>query len=363
MSLTLHNHRIDGYVPVPAGQPVPTLKQTGEMVLPPGIDLRPMCSAVENQGDVGSCTANAVVGALEYWQIVNGYKLTDLSRLFVYYNARRMADQEGVDLGASMAHVMAALLAYGACAEAAWPYNEANWSVKPPPECYQGTLQFPGMHYARVSANDERKYVLATGLPIIFGMGVPEQAMMVEAARTGYLKAPDNGIWEDPKGGHAMLIVGYDDSLNGWIVRNSWGNGWGKNGHFLIDYRALDVYGQPDGYWTVGPLDKNRLFRMAGASTEESQQAVIDKAPSRIQDQIADVRSRFRNDMTQRLESTRDGLRDRLRGPGAGGGYEQGPGAGGGYEQGPGVGGGYEKGAGAGGGYEKGPGAGGGYDD
>lgn len=360
MSQYSHGYRIDGYLPPEPGVASPELKVETAPELPASIDLRPWCSPVEDQGTIGSCTANAIVGALEYLMIRNFGRYVNLSRLFVYYNSRRFSDREAIDSGTSMHHAMASLLAHGACLEEYWPYDKARWNLKPYDVCYDKTVQLPPMHYAMVNPNIERKYVLATGLPIIFGMGVPDQLMMVNAKESGEMKPPEDGRWESPTGAHAMLIVGYDDYKNAWLVRNSWGAGWGQDGHMWVDYAVMDHYALPSGYWTVGPLDEYKFFSVAtGASGGErhigaqaGQESISTSAEAAL-DAVDDARRKARADLEGHLETTRDDLRNRLRGPGAGGGYVRGPGAGGGYDKGPG----------AGGGYDKGPGAGGGYDD
>lgn len=345
--------KTNGYVHPASDAVIPVLQQISDMELPPQVNLTPHCSPVENQGDIGSCTANAVVGALEYFQIATGHKMVDLSRLFVYYNARRLSDRELVDAGTSMPHVMASILAYGVCAEATWPYDAARWNMKPAEDCYRATMQFPDFHYARVSPGQECKYVLATGLPIIFGMGVPEYLMKKYAWEYGYMPAPENGQWESADGGgHAMLIVGYDDDRNAWLVRNSWGREFGIEGHMWVDYRVMDHYGFPGGFWTLGPLDHNRMFRVQGPTQQMAQAQTLAAAPAGIQQEIISMRRGIRHTLDGHLTETRKGLRDRLRGPGVGDGYDKGPGVGGGYDKGPGVGGGYDKGPGAGGGYD-----------
>ena len=359
MSHYSHGYRIDGYLQPEPGASSPELSITATPDLPESVDFRPHCSVVEDQGSVGSCTANAIVGALEYLMNRSFGDHVNLSRLFVYYNARRFSDQEGVDAGATMHHAMAGLLAHGACLEDHWPYDKARWNLRPHEVCYHRTVQLPSLHYANVSPGIERKYVIASGLPIIFGMGVPEQLMMVEGAKTGHMPAPPDGHWEPASGGHAMLIVGYDDRKNAWLVRNSWGSNWGDGGHVWIDYAVMDHYALPMGYWTVGPLNESKFFRVtsAGAGTTRhlgtSAMAATAASATSTPGTVDDLRREVRSDLEDHLETTRSDLRNRLRGPGAGGGYDKGPGAGGGYDKGPG----------AGGGYDKGPGAGGGYDD
>ncbi len=326
------NYRLDGYIAAGDDQPLPSLQRIAGLSLPARIDLRAMCSPVEDQGEIGSCTANAVVGALEYHQIKHGHPMVDLSRLFLYYNARRLSDREQVDSGTSMPHAMASLLAYGACPAALWPYDKARWNVRPPEACYNGAITFPSLHYARVTPGNERKSVLAAGLPIIFGMQVPAQALMHVASETGHVPAPQDGQWEQPDGAHAMLIVGYDDGKNAWLVRNSWGPDYGIGGHVWIDYQVMDYYGFPDGYWTVGDLDRNKFFKLSGPTPQAVQEQTIAQAPASVVEELSRFRSGLRGQLETNLDETRQGLRDRLRGPGAGGGYDKGPGAGGGYD-------------------------------
>lgn len=344
---------LNGYVPADPHQPVPKLEAVAQPDLPPAIDLTPMCSPVEDQGKIGSCTANAIAGALEYHQILHRQPLKDLSRLFIYYNARKMSDREKVDGGTSMPHAMASILGFGACPEPVWPYHPALWNEKPSADAYRAAIRFPSLAYAMIQPGLDCKIALVSGLPVVFGMAVPQQALMVIGGETGVCPAPANGEWESPSGAHAMLIVGYDDSRNAWLVRNSWGPDWGHRGHVWIDYRVLDRYGLPEGFWTVGSLDNARYFRAAGASQQAAQEAAVANAPPSVQAEIRALKSELRDDLERNLQTTRESLRDRLRGPGAGGGYLRAGGINGGYDGKPD----------ASGGNARGPGAGGGYDD
>jgi len=352
MAIFSGQYRIDGYLTSGDEEGIPVLEQIAETPNHAQVDLRPLCSPVEDQGTIGSCGANAIVGAVEYlMRAINGDHV-DLSRLFVYYNARRMSDREHEDSGTSMIHAMASILAHGACPEAVWSYDTARWNLKPSKRAYASAIDLQNMHYGRVAPNDMRKAVLAAGLPIIFGMRVPEHLMMKIGTETGYMPAPKDGRWEEARGGHAMLMVGYDDERRGWIVRNSWGEGWGIGGHVLIDYDVMDYYGFDHGYWTIGPLDQNRFFR-AGAQHRHIGAEQAGSAIGAEESSLITRRENLRGKLKSQMDEASESIRDRLRGPGAGGGYDKGPGAGGGYDKGPG----------AGGGYDRGPGAGGGYDD
>lgn len=365
MALHSGQYRIDGFIPSKVSDDTPTLRQVQEPERTERVDLSGLCTPVEDQGTIGSCTANAILGAVEYFIHRSTGEVLDLSRLFLYYNARRMSDREEVDSGTSMEHAMAAYMAHGTVPEEVWPYDHARWNMKPPKEMYRASLMFShlgmgALQFGRVEPNNIRKAILAAGYPIVFGMGVPDNLMMKVGAQTGYMPAPENGKWEDPNGAHAMLIVGFDDAKRAWIVRNSWGTDWGVQGHVFIDYDAMDHYALPNGFWALGPFNQHNYFRVMAATGQLG--AVMESAApaeSSIQDRREDIRGKLKS----QADETRRSIRDRLRGPGAGGGYDKGPGAGGGYDEGPGAGGGYDEGPGAGGGYDRGPGAGGGYDD
>jgi len=356
MALFSGQYRIDGYVETPASSDTPVMQQVDEPERNQSVDLSPYCSPVENQGTIGSCTANAVLGAVEYLIRRQTGQLIDLSRLFLYYNARRMSDREDVDSGTSMPHAMAAYMGQGACLEENWSYDHARWSLKPPKAVYQEAMLFShynmgSLQFGRVAANDMRKALLAAGLPIVFAMGVPDELMMKTGGRTGYMPPPKNGKWEDPNGAHAMLIVGFDDQKRAWIVRNSWGTEWGVQGHVFIDYDVMEHYAFQTGYWALGPFNEHAYFRVMASSGQLT--SANDPDLQQEESSVLDRREEMRGKLKTQADDTRKSVRDRLRGPGVGGGYDKGPGAGGGYDEGPG----------AGGGYDRGPGAGGGYDD
>ena len=139
-----------------------------------------------------------------------------------------------------------------------------------------------------------------------------------------------------------MLLVGYDDDRRAWLVRNSWGPNWGESGHVWIDYQVMDHYAQPTGYWTVGPLDRNRFFRVKAHHADSFMTQRLTQQPQSLPLTLSDRRVRVRGELQSNLEQNRQSIRDRLRGPGAGGGYDKGPGVGGGFDKGPGAGGGYD---------------------
>lgn len=285
---------------------------------PERVDLRSHCSPVEDQEDIGSCAANAVVGAMEFHQRRAGQDAVDLSRLFLYYNARKLADNEQNDSGTFIHHAMAAVLAYGVCPESMWPYQRAMWSTRPIQPCYDAALEFEAVSYARTPLGPACKAAVAAGLPVVFGACLPAEMIQEEAGLTGRISLP-SGSWPAPGGGHAMLIVGYDDADGTWLIRNSWGTKWGEGGYARVPYAVMDRYGMPSQFWVIGQIAG--AAQLSGASLAASQAAVKAAAPSQVEGAIARSRASLRQKLEGDLAKARSDFRSRLRGPGAGGGY------------------------------------------
>ena len=298
----------------------PELSANPGAAFPERIDLRGLCSPVEDQGSIGSCAANAVVGAMEYHQRLSEQPVTDLSRLFVYYNARRLADNEPNDSGTFIHHAMAAVMAYGACPERMGPYQKAMWATKPTDSCYSAALEFEAVSYARTPLGPACKAALAMGLPVVFGACLPAEMLQLEAGLTGRIQSR-SGDWPAPGGGHAMLIVGYDDAEGTWLIRNSWGTQWGEQGYARVPYEVMAHYGMPDQFWVIGQIEVGRGALMSGTSLAKSQAAVLATAPSQTESALSRLRNGLRHKLENDLADAKADFKRRLRGPGAGGGY------------------------------------------
>jgi len=218
-------------------------------VLPPMIDLRSKCSPVEDQGDIGSCTAQALVGALEFLEIKENVHFKDLSRLFLYYCERVIEKTVGYDSGAQIRDGIKSLKKQGICSEKSWPYDISKFTVKPPSSCYKEALVNKIKSYHRILTVDEMRACLAEGYPFAFGFSVYESFDSQEVAQTGVVNMPQKS--EQQLGGHAVLCVGYDDSHKRFIVRNSWGQNWGMKGHFTMPYDYLADRNLSDDLWTI----------------------------------------------------------------------------------------------------------------
>ena len=222
-----------GWLPDPHDPRDLKLKVSRIRCLPNSIDLRPKCSTIENQEDIGSCTAQSCVAAMEYLDRVQDDKWTDLSRLFVYYNSR---DDKTGDTGAYIRDVIKTLSALGACDETLHPYIPKNYAVKPSSNAYNDALKRRITEYRRVDSLRGIRQSLADGYPVIFGFMVPtgfESSVGSDGIMP--LPAPDEGT----VGGHCCIIVGYDDKKKLLTIRNSWGKGWGDGGYFYMPYSFI----------------------------------------------------------------------------------------------------------------------------
>ena len=220
-------------------------------VLPPSVDLRPQCPAVYDQGQLGSCTANAIAGAIQFDQMKQSLaQIFTPSRLFIYYNERVIEGTVASDSGAQIRDGIKSVSSQGVCPEELWPYDIANFAEQPPANCYQVAAQHTAVLYSRLVQNlTLMKGCLATGYPFVFGFTVYESFESQEVAQTGVAPMPSSG--EQVLGGHAVAAVGYDDSQQRFIVRNSWGTGWGMSGYFTLPYTYLTQQGLSSDLWTI----------------------------------------------------------------------------------------------------------------
>jgi C1A family cysteine protease len=228
---------------------------------PKFVDMRILCSPVEDQRATNSCTANACVGALEILERKNEPFHSDLSRLFVYYNTRVIDDSVDKDQGAYLSSSMKALKQYGACLESTWPFNPKHILQKPDAECYEEAFLTKVVEYARVAQGGPIRAALADGYPVVFGMMLEESFM--RTGKDGIVALP--GQLPEWVGGHAMLIVGYDEVRELYLVRNSWGRKWGLDGYCLIPFRMVDNPQMSWDFWVIkgveDPSDNHRILR------------------------------------------------------------------------------------------------------
>jgi C1A family cysteine protease len=218
---------------------------------PPKTDLRRQCPAVYDQGELGSCTGNAIAGAVQF----DRRKLKRRpdfvpSRLFIYYNERVIEHTVESDSGAQIRDGIKSVAKLGVCPETEWPYDIAKFAVKPPPTCYRHAKKYRAIGYQRVVQSlTQMKGCLASGYPFVFGFTVYESFESDRVARTGVVPMP--AAAEKVLGGHAVLAVGYDDAAQRFIVRNSWGRRWGIAGYFTMPYAYLADDNLAADFWTI----------------------------------------------------------------------------------------------------------------
>jgi len=215
--------------------------------LPSSVDLREFCSPVENQGTLGSCTANALVGNTEFLDQKDGNGYTDSSRLFIYYNERVIEGTPSIDSGAMLRDGIKTLRKDGVCSETIWPYDIKRFADMPMPVCYTEAKLHTIQSYHRITALNEMLSCISQGFPFVFGFAVYESFESPQTARTGIIPMPEKE--ERMLGGHAVLAVGFDRKDKTFLVRNSWGTGWGMNGYCTMPFKYLETLA--DDFWTI----------------------------------------------------------------------------------------------------------------
>jgi C1A family cysteine protease len=236
------------------------------------VDLRQWCSTIENQGSLGSCTANAGVGMYEYFERRTTGRYVDGSRLFLYKVTRELLGFKGDD-GAYLRDAMKAMVLFGIPPEKYWPYNIAKFNDEPSSFCYAFAQSYQAIKYYRLDPQgtspsdalaDIKKFLFA-GLPAMFGFSV-YSSMPALGDGKGEIPFPSQG--DSLQGGHAVLTVGYDDNKKigkckgALLIRNSWGKDWGENGYGWLPYDYIES-GLANDFWSMvkGEYVKTDLFK------------------------------------------------------------------------------------------------------
>jgi len=229
--------------------------------IPSSVDLVQWFSPIEDQGALNSCTANAGVALVEFFEKKAFNKYIDASRLFLYKATRNLMKETG-DNGAFLRSTMGALVLFGVPPEEYWPYTINEFDMEPTAFCYAFAQNYQSMTYYRLDPPgtakkdllDRIKTNIAGGLPSMFGFTV--YSSIEQAATTGKIPYPAKG--EKIQGGHAIVAAGYDDTMKiknaskpgALLIRNSWGTGWGDKGYGWLPYDYV-LNGLAIDWWSL----------------------------------------------------------------------------------------------------------------
>jgi len=213
------------------------------------VDLRQYCSLIEDQGNLGSCTGNAIAGAIELINKRNN-KLLDVSRLFIYYYERMLIGTINYDSGAYIRDGIKACYTYGAPLESLWPYNISKFKTTPASTAIIDATKRKVTSYQKAADFNAVMDAVTSGYPVIIGFSVYSSFETATVARTGIMPYP-NVNRERLLGGHAVLIVGYNKNNNTFIVRNSWGTGWGDKGYFYMPFQVIQNTSMSSDFWVI----------------------------------------------------------------------------------------------------------------
>jgi len=200
------------------------------------VDLRNKMPPIWDQGNLGSCTGQALCALVSH-----KHGKTDFvgSPLFLYYNERMLEGTVPYDSGATLYDGIKCLQNYGICREMLWPYIVSKFTVKPRPNCYRNALKHNALQVKNIPNDiNSMKACLDSGFPFVFGFQVYSSFESSYVAQTGMVPMP-NTATEQLHGGHAVVCCGYDDTKQVWIVRNSWGTSWGDKGYCYFPYNFL----------------------------------------------------------------------------------------------------------------------------
>jgi hypothetical protein len=250
------------------------------LALPASVDLRPDCPLVYDQQQLNSCTANAIAAAFSFLEIKSGKGTLDPSRLFVYFNERKLENDTASDNGAYIRDGIKCIAATGICSETDWPYDIQKFAEPPLDACYSEALTYKALSYFRMNNTniEELKSCLAAGFPFVFGFSIYGSFYDADS-NGGIVGMPGD---EPLEGGHAVLAVGYNDATQRFTIQNSWGATHGDRGYYYMPYQYLTSNQLSDDFWTVRSVSGPSASGAAVASGDTTTGGVAAAGPAAL---------------------------------------------------------------------------------
>jgi len=271
-------------------------------------DLVSQMPPVYDQGNLGSCTANAIGAAYQYNRIKQKEANPEpISRLMLYLEERVAENTVEVDEGAQISTGVRCISEIGVCPETLWPYDITKFTVKPPLQCYKSASNHKCTKSYRISNNPiQIKQAILNNLPVILGIVLYQSFESPEVAKTGIVNMPS--IEEQCKGGHAVLLVGFDDETQRYKMRNSWGTEWGDKGYFTIPYQYIHDPTLTDDLWVlVSVLDDdscdNNTLVVPMSKKPERRNSIVNIAKNIFEDIKDNIDDCFELDIVKNVKN------------------------------------------------------------
>lgn len=195
-------------------------------------------TAISDQGSLGSCVANATCDAFEILMGIEEQSIVQLSRLFVYWNARLFTKSTHEDKGSVISLAMQSLIDYGVCREEEWQYDVNRVFNQPSLLAYKEGDDNRAKNFYKIRTEGDQLIqsihsALQLNHPVVFGCPVGQELEDYPGGDVT-LDSPTVSL-----GNHALIIVGADESKERFLIRNSWGEGWGNVGHGWFSYQYI----------------------------------------------------------------------------------------------------------------------------
>lgn len=207
-----------------------------------------------DQGPANSCVGNGVSSLIWALHILTGLSKFTASRLFIYYNARKMIGEQNQDNGCVIRDAIKSINTEGACSEGTWAYDLKKLRTAPDSKSYVEGEKHQSIRYEKINRNiEDMKTCLFEGYPFVLGFRVPKSFSSPETRKTGIIKTPT--ATEPLNSGHCMVAIGWDDSLKALICQNSYGPNWGDKGKAYLSYAAINNPKWSGDFWTIREIE------------------------------------------------------------------------------------------------------------